>query len=217
MFLNKGDKGLPDEPVKDPRITQDSIFLSYAWGDPDETGESREAIVDRLHDTLIARGLKVVRDKKDNGYKKHIQTFMDQIGQGQIIIVVISDKYLKSPNCMYELTQIYRNDKFGSRVFPIYLSDAKIFDVKDRLRLVIHWKNEIKEMEDLVAEAGISNLSLDGSIKYFFDFHDAIGKNLDKIATMLADWNALTPKLLEENNFEILMAAIEERIAEIKA
>ena len=43
---------------------------------------------------------------------------MQEIGRGRCIITVISDKYLKSPNCMYELVQIAENGQFYDRIFP---------------------------------------------------------------------------------------------------
>jgi len=36
--------------------------------------------------------------------------------------------------------------------------------------------------------------------------------NIDKLLGILADWNALTPQLLEEGNFEKLVAAIDARL-----
>ena len=73
------------------------VYISYAWG-----GES-ERIVNELDTDLQTRGIMVVRDKRDLGFKGMIRDFMQQIGRGHAVILVISDKYLKSPNCMFEL------------------------------------------------------------------------------------------------------------------
>ena len=37
---------------------------------------------------------------------------MQQIGQGKCVIAVISDSYLKSENCMFELVEIAKNGIF---------------------------------------------------------------------------------------------------------
>ncbi|WP_446375806.1 toll/interleukin-1 receptor domain-containing protein [Coleofasciculus sp. E2-BRE-01] len=50
-----------------------------------------------------------------------IKEFMQRIEKGKCLIVVISDRYLKSPNCMYELVQIVNNGEFDNRIFPIVL------------------------------------------------------------------------------------------------
>jgi internalin A len=98
------------------------IFISYAWG-----GES-ENMVDEIEKTFNDKGINIIRDKRDLGFKGIITDFMRQIGEGKAVITVISDNYLKSPYCMYELLEIYRNLKFYERIFPIVLGDAKIFD-----------------------------------------------------------------------------------------
>ena len=71
------------------------VYISYAWG-----GDS-ERVVDVIDADLQGRGIVVVRDKRDLGYKGMIQDFMQEIGRGHAVVVVISDKYLKSPNCMF--------------------------------------------------------------------------------------------------------------------
>ena len=68
-----------------------AVFISYAWG-----GESEE-IVNQIDQALQQRGLKIIRDKQDLGYKGSISAFMERVGQGNCVIVVISDKYLRSP------------------------------------------------------------------------------------------------------------------------
>ena len=83
--------------------TENNIYFSYAWGDKNEISESREELVNKLYDTLIAKNYKVVRDKMDLTYRGLISEFMQEIGRGRLIIVATSDKYLKSPYCMFEL------------------------------------------------------------------------------------------------------------------
>ncbi|MEO5998942.1 MAG: hypothetical protein ABIN89_19385 [Chitinophagaceae bacterium] len=46
---------------------------------------------------------------------------MKRIGTGKAVVVVIGDRYLKSPYCMFELLEIYRNRDFIDRIFPIVL------------------------------------------------------------------------------------------------
>ncbi|MEH2460636.1 MAG: TIR domain-containing protein [Nostoc sp.] len=53
------------------------IFISYAWG-----GES-EQFVNQLDETLQAKGIKIIRDKRELGYKGSIKTFMERIGRGK--------------------------------------------------------------------------------------------------------------------------------------
>ena len=86
-----------------------SVFISYAWGD------EREEIVNKIDQALQNKGLKIIRDKRDLEYKGSINEFMERIGRGDCVIVVVSDKYLRSPNCMYELVEIADNKDFQNR------------------------------------------------------------------------------------------------------
>src|SRR5689334_4833282 len=100
------------------------IFFSYAWDNQNEEGESREKIVNDLYETLKKENYNVVRDKTDLRYKGLISDFMRRIGKGNYIVVAISDKYLKSQYCMFELLEIFRKsnsdkDTFKEKIFPI--------------------------------------------------------------------------------------------------
>src|SRR5512139_972145 len=97
----------------DPR----EVFLSYAWGD------ASEEFANRLDQAFQQKGISIIRDKRDLGYKGMIKEFMERIGQGKCVIAVISDKYLKSPNCMFELLHVVENGNFYDRIFPIILGD----------------------------------------------------------------------------------------------
>ncbi len=70
---------------------EQAVFISYAWG------AEREEIVNQADQALQKRGIKIIRDKRELGYKGSINAFMERIGRGDCVILVISDKYLRSP------------------------------------------------------------------------------------------------------------------------
>src|SRR5262245_11368494 len=121
---------------------EQAVFISYAWG-----GE-REEIVNQIDQTLQNRGVKIIRDKRELGYKGSIKEFMERIGRGNCVIVVVSDKYLRSPNCMFELVEIAENKQFHNRIFPIVLSDANIYDPVRRIEYVKYWEDKISELNN---------------------------------------------------------------------
>jgi hypothetical protein len=109
---------------------ENAVFISYAWGN------EYEQIVNEIDKALLALGLKIIRDKRDLGYTGSIKEFIECIGRGASIIVVVSDKYLKSPNCMFELVEITKNKQLNDRIFPVVLADADIYDPVKRLNYV---------------------------------------------------------------------------------
>ena len=113
-----------------PPMAEDAVFLSYAWG----VGED---LVDRLYESLVKDGFTVERDKKSVEYKGSISDFMNRLSDGGAVVIVLSDKYLKSVYCMQELYEIWHRHKdFKDRIFPFVLPDLRIQNAV-RLRRVL--------------------------------------------------------------------------------
>ena len=180
------------------------VFISYAWG-----GES-ERIVNELDADMQSKGIMVIRDKRDLGFKGMIRDFMQQIGRGHAIIIVISDKYLKSPNCMYELVEIARNKDFYDRVFPIVLGDADIYNPLNRIKYIKHWEDKLKELDEAIRSVSSANLQ---GMRDEIDSYDEIRDNISNLTFFLKDMNTLTPEMHENSNFAVLIAALEKRLA----
>jgi len=180
------------------------VFISYAWG-----GDS-ERIVNELDADLQARGILVVRDKRDLGFKGMIRDFMRQLGQGHAVIVVISDKYLKSRNCMFELVEIARNKDLYDRIFPIVLGDADIYDPVNRIKYIKHWEDKIRELD--TAMKSVSGANLQG-VREELDCYDEIRDNVSNLTFFLNDMNTLTAEIQENSNFVSLISELEKRLA----
>ncbi len=183
------------------------VYISYAWG-----GES-ERIVNELDADLQSKGILVVRDKRDLGFKGMIRDFMQQIGRGHAVIVVISDKYLKSPNCMYELVEIARNKDFYDRVFPIVLGDADIYNPVNRIKYIKHWEDKLKELDEAMRSVSSANLQ---GMREEIDSYDEIRDNISNLTFFLKDMNTLTPEMHENSNFAVLLATLEKRLARVQ-
>ena len=180
------------------------VYISYAWG-----GES-ERIVNELDADLQSKGILVVRDKRDLGFKGMIRDFMQQIGRGHAVIAVISDKYLKSSNCMFELVEIARNKDFYDRIFPIVLGDADIYDPVKRLAYISHWENKRAELAQAMKAVDPANLQ---GIREEMDSYDEIRDNISNLTFFFKDMNTLTPEMHENSNFAALLATLEKRLA----
>jgi internalin A len=184
---------------------ENAVFISYAWG-----GE-REEVVNQIDQTLQQRGLKITRDKRDLGYKGSIKEFMEQIGKGNCVIVVVSDKYLRSPNCMFELVEIADNKQFHDRIFPIVLADANIYDPIKRIEYVKYWEEKRAELAKAIKTLDPANLQ---GIRDDMDLYDRIRDKISGLASTLKDMNTLTPEMHMEGNFNHLFDAIEKRMKE---
>lgn len=176
------------------------LFISYAWG-----GES-ENIVNEIDKTFQEKGITITRDKRDLGFKGMITDFMNQIGKGKAVIVVISDKYLKSPYCMYELLEIYRNLEFQERIFPIVLGDANIFEPIPRLQYLKHWQDKKKELDDAIVQFGTDAITVIGDD---YKTYKKIFDNFGEIINILKDINSLTPQMHKDSGFSDMISGVQ--------
>ncbi len=119
------------------------VYISYSWatdGYPDLEDE-----VDALCELMKENHIDYKRDKDQDpdhrliNYRNDIKKSEEEIGKGNAIIVVLSEKYLKSPHCWYELHCIMQqgNDEdFKKRVFPIVIPWSPELVIKDVVSLL---------------------------------------------------------------------------------
>jgi internalin A len=178
---------IPSKPELPPKSTPE-IFVSYAWGD-DSSQEARQRteIVDRLCETLGQHGWNILRDSNVLRSGELISGFMKRIGLADHVIVVLSDKYLRSSYCMTELYSIYQRslgekEDFLRRMIPLVLDDARFGTWRDRLVYTKHWRTEFEEMEQHFKDLGESDFRL---YKAMREWHNRIGDMLAYVNDVL--------------------------------
>jgi len=182
---------------------EQSVFISYAWA-----GESEE-IVNQIDQSLQKRGLKIIRDKRELGYKGSIKKFMERIGHGNCVIVVVSDKYLRSQNCMFELVEIAENQQFRDRIFPVVLEDANIYEPMKRLEYVKYWETKREELAEGIKSVDPANLQ---GLRDDIDNYDQFRDKISGLTSLLKDMNTLTPEMHRNSDFNDLYQAIDNRM-----
>jgi internalin A len=171
-----------------PPKTTPEIFVSYAWGDDSsEDARKRTEVVDRLCETLEQDGWNILRDKTDTRHGDLISGFMKRIGLADHVIVVLSDKYLRSPYCMTELYSIYQRsvgekEDFLRRIIPLVLEDARFGTWRDRLVYTKHWRTEFEEMELHFKDLAEADFRL---YKAMQEWHNRIGDILAYVNDVL--------------------------------
>ncbi|MEM9272732.1 MAG: TIR domain-containing protein [Cyanobacteria bacterium P01_F01_bin.143] len=183
------------------------IFISYSWEE-----ESRK-IADKLDQAFQARGITIIRDIRDLGYKDSIKEFITSMGIGRrkCVIVIISKKYLQSENCMFELLQISRNEQFYDRIFPIVLDDAKIYRTVDRIKYIQFWETKILELDEAMKTVSSANLL---GFREEIDIYSEIKNYLPQLSNILKDMNTVSAKIDTELGIEELTRIIEHKLAE---
>jgi internalin A len=119
--------------------------------------------VDDLCAAAEAQGCLILRDKNVLSLGDSISSFMRRIGEGDRVFVILSDKYLRSSFCMYELNEIWRTcrheeQRFRDRIRVYTLPDADIWKPIARVRHAGHWRREFEALEAAVSEEGVGAL-----------------------------------------------------------
>jgi internalin A len=160
---------LPAQALQ-PATGTPEVYVSYAWGQSDK-------VVDDMCNVIEAEGWRVIRDKTAMKYGDRISDFMKCLSRGDLIVVVLSAKYLQSNYCMTELHGIYQRalgDKgeFLDRIIPVSMDDAKIASWRDRTEIARHWEGEFQEMENSLPHLGQQDFGLYKSMQ---DWHNRVG------------------------------------------
>ena len=190
------------QTYQEPSISKE-VFISYAWG-----GDS-EALVNQVDRIFQEKNINLIRDKRNLSFRGSIKTFMQQIGRGKAVIAVISEKYLKSENCMFELVEIAANGDLYDRIFPIILSDAQIYKPVKRIRYIQHWEQEKAELDEAMKTVDSANLQ---GFRESIDLYTRIRATIAELTETLKDMNTLSPEIHTDSGFKELISAIEERL-----
>jgi len=169
--------------------------VSYAWND-----ESK-AVVDRLCAEAEKRGIKILRDTNGLGIGESITRFMKKLGAGDRVFVILSDKYLKSPYCMSELLEVWRNckeedDVFRQRIRVYRLSDARMMSLLERLDCAAYWDDELQKLDEVVRKRGPGLLAGADLNRY---------KLMREFVHRVGDMLALIADTLQPQNFDELV------------
>jgi hypothetical protein len=190
-------------PLSQPMNQQ--VYISYNWQ------EDSNEMANQLVQAFAAKGIEIIRDKTHTSYKDSIKNFMRQIGQGKCVVAVISDRYLKSENCMFELVEIARNGDFYQRIFPIILPDARIHKDFERIDYLKYWEDEKAKLQ---AKYKQIDLAKTNSIMATLNLYDEIRSNIDNLTNILKDMNTLNIDLHRQSEFAAMIKAVETKLAE---
>lgn len=194
------DGGPLDPPMlfADPPRPKDErrVCVSYAWKDERSKEPTRASKVEKFCADLSAAGIHVIRDTTSLEPGDRLSAFMRTIATGDVVFVFLSDAYLRSPNCMYELLQIWHGsqdlpDQFLGQIRVLPLPETKIHSIPDRLAYAAYWKKQRDDIKILIEQNGIDVLGPTDlkNWKHIQDFAHNVNEMLCHISDMLLERN----------------------------
>lgn len=180
-----------------------TVYISYKHYDNCKDLAKKEKYTGCLNNIL--NGLEGIHipysiDSQNIKYKDSIKLFEEEIGEGLIVIAIITPEYLKSVGCMYELAQVFENGNINDRLFPVVDIDRSLDFQKE---VIAFWNKQITELKDSSAK-----LPYTDSFSTEIAKVELILKHMGSIWKYLCDRNADSMEGMTENNAEKLMAEI---------
>lgn len=131
------------------------IHISYKWND------EYKNVINAIESGLKENNIIYSMDKYDIMYKESIDDYEREIGAANRVIMVVIPEYFYSLDCMFEMTQMFKNGNIKERIFPL-VDMREIPRNGDGLTKIKNfWQNEkIKKSERLPLEPGGSSFLL---------------------------------------------------------
>jgi len=190
------------QPIKHTKMKNPEIYISYAW-----TDESK-IVLKELRNALDSENLKYKVDEQDIDYKDNIREFEERLGKGDYIILIISDNYLKSKNCMYEILKIKEKGDVYNRVFPVVLKNAKIYNALDIIDYVKFWEDQKADLNLKLKTIGAEDI---GPLRTDIDVYSRIRETISDIMGILREMFTSSADDLIDTKFTKLINAIHEQ------
>jgi internalin A len=176
----------------------------------------RTKAVDGLCSALEKDGFLPIRDRDQMHNGELISAFIRRLTRADHAVAIISDKYLRSPYCMFEIYNLWQRslaegEDMAQRVVPVVLPEVKINGAVERAPYVKHWINQAKTLEKLIRDLGINasrKTQQEARLVREFAHH------IDDILVFLND--VLMPRQLEvhlDNDFQAVREALRRRLA----
>ena len=153
-----------DDPEQEDAPSQVNIFLSYCQKD--------SAFADLIDDVLgekIKSKAKISRDIRDVAYHESFGKFMRTIQDHDFVILLVSDHYLKSRNCMYEVMEAIKSNRFQKKILFIILQDkdktlvkfpcsdsisANVYSTEGQTQYTLFWQEEANKLQAQINAIG---------------------------------------------------------------
>jgi len=114
------------------------VFISYTWGDGNFYAEELEK---QLKDDF-----EVMRDKSKLAVNDDIDDFMRGIADCDIVVLVLTEDYSKSLNCMKEISYLLDQPDWHVKSLLLVI-DTNLYDLVYQEEIVKYWDDKLQESE----------------------------------------------------------------------
>ncbi len=178
-----------------------TVFISYSWAEP-----SASIVNNWLKPSLKDAGINVSVDKDDCQYQDSIELYEQEIGNADMIIAVVSQPYLKSVNCMYEMACVLKRE--GNLDKRLYFVATEKTQTNEEV--IGYWSKTLEDAKNDLVGVTIGRKLKEKELERIELICNSIGDFL----VYWNDRNRMDFSKVSENNFRMVISRILNRIIE---
>ncbi|PGH72161.1 hypothetical protein CN894_11800 [Bacillus thuringiensis] len=198
---------------------QPKIFISYCWDDT--------VFADLIDNDFKDMGYTLTRDIRGLKFKDSIKSFMHSIGKHDFVISIISDNYLKSVNCMYEISEVMRLREYKEKMLLVILKDsdvnflpsesavpsqiaANVYSLEEQIKYITYWENKEAEYLEMISKITqeTSKIQPLQELKRIKN----ISSNISEFLSDISDWNNTNLSELKKSDYVAFIKEINSSI-----
>ncbi len=173
------------------------IFVSYSSFD--------KQFVDELDQDFKSIGITVIRDIRDVKYTQSFKEFMKKIRNSDFVLMIISENYLKSRNCMFEVLEVLKDENYRERILPIVLASANIQNKSTVAKYIQFWEDAYNKLNNEIESLSKDEISFASEeLKIIRNIRISMGDFL----TTISDMRHVGLEKLKSNNYKELLERI---------
>ncbi|MBI9065117.1 MAG: tetratricopeptide repeat protein [Marinilabiliaceae bacterium] len=176
---------MPDNP---------KIFIAYCRDNKNKA--------DEIDNDFKKVGISLTRDIRDAEQKTNLKEYLSSVRVQDYMLMLISDSFLKSVSCMFELLEVFKEKGFKNRILQIILGNADIFTLKGKLSYIQFWENEYAELSILARNSSPKNL---GAITNKLKELDFLCKQIGEFLEFLSNELSVSFPLLKMKNYKHIL------------
>lgn len=111
-------------------MSKQSLFISYCWKDGSIYADELE--------TQLSEKFDVKRDKSQLIVNDDIYDFMKDIADCDNVIIVLTAEYVKSINCMLEMSYLFGQEDWVMKAMVLVIDDS-LYSIERKLEVLTYW------------------------------------------------------------------------------
>ncbi|MEM7373252.1 MAG: hypothetical protein AAF587_31800 [Bacteroidota bacterium] len=207
--------GTPATPAESvSSLPGSGIYFSMCM-DEDQEDLLLHRLIDDLSHALSSDGFELMPDMPS--FVTDIRMLDEEEKAEGLIVVMLSDAYLKSTESMYELYRMYRAIRFdlaqaSKHILPIFVEKIDLNNPLVLREYDIHWKEQEKGWEEYVEQS--SPRPVNKAQKKQHQIVQLINLDFNNIVGWITTTETLKMKSVRENNFQKIKEAIHKRLSD---